>query len=65
MPLWLQCDMFFYGRINLAKPLTAAACRRSLAAQALQIRFGKCLVYAARLSMILSENRFPLFGIML
>jgi hypothetical protein len=23
MPLWLQCDMFFYGRINLAKALTA------------------------------------------
>jgi hypothetical protein len=23
MPLWLQCDAFIYGRINLEKALTA------------------------------------------
>lgn len=29
-PLWLQCDVFFYGRINLEKPLTAAGGMRDI-----------------------------------
>jgi hypothetical protein len=45
--MWLQCDMFFYGRINLAKPLPAAARRRGSAMQAPRAPGGKQFVYAA------------------